>query len=140
MDHQVGDRRRHARFRHTWLTGARATLRPGWLVVLVDLSAGGALVQGSRPLRPGARVHLQLVTDVRSTALAAHVTRCAVWSLEHDGVTYEGALKFEHPCDWLREDGEQVRDVSDDASPEHGRHAARHHGGAHAPHPVRRHK
>ena len=78
----------------------RVTLRPGCPVVLVDLSTGGALVQGDRPLRPGARVHLQLVTEVRTFVLAARVLRCAVWSLDpHDGVIYRGALKFEERCE-----------------------------------------
>lgn len=98
------DRRREARFRHLWLHSVRATLRPGCLVALVELSSGGALVQGRRPLRPGARVHVQLVTEARSMAVAAHVLRCAVWALDpHAGVTYEAALKFEVRCEWARE-------------------------------------
>jgi hypothetical protein len=102
VDQSLADRRNDARFRHAWLRAARATLRPGCLVVLIDLSAGGALVQANRPLRPGARVHLQLVSESRSTAVAAYVLRCAVWALDPEGgVTYQGALKFEHRFDWL---------------------------------------
>lgn len=101
MDDPVSDRRLDARFRHAWLRAIRATLRPGCIVALVDLSAGGALVRASRPLRPGARVHLQLTTRTRSTAVAAHVLRCAVWALDAEhGATYQGALRFEHRCDW----------------------------------------
>jgi hypothetical protein len=66
----------------------------------VDLSAGGALLEASRPLRPGARVHLQLVIEAGTFALAARVLRCAVWSLDpYDGVTYRGALAFEERCE-----------------------------------------
>ena len=98
------DRRRDARFRHAWLGATRATLRPGCIVALIDLSAGGALVQAGRPLRPGARVHLQLVTASESKAVAAHVLRCAVWALDpQDGVTYQGALKFEERFEWLKD-------------------------------------
>jgi hypothetical protein len=101
MDAALTERRRDARVRHAWLRGVRGTLRPGCHVALVDLSAGGALVQAGRPLRPGARVHLQLTTGARSTAVAAHVLRCAVWALDPTGgVTYQGALRFEHRCDW----------------------------------------
>ena len=56
-------------------------------------------MQACRPLRPGARVHLQLVTEVRTCVLTARVLRCAVWSLDpQHGVTYRGALKFEDRC------------------------------------------
>ena len=100
MDQPLTDRRIDARFPPPRHGATRATLRPGCIVLLVDLSAGGALVEASRPLRPGARVHLQLVTEGRTFALAARVLRCAVWSLEpYDGVTYRGALKFEERCE-----------------------------------------
>jgi hypothetical protein len=101
VDATLTERRRDTRVRHTWLRAVRATLRPGCLVALVELSAGGALVQAGRPLRPGARVHLQLTTGSRSTAIAAHVLRCAVWAIDPTtGVIYQGALRFEHRCDW----------------------------------------
>lgn len=104
MDQPVGDRRADARFPPLRSEVTRATLRPGCAVLLVDLSAGGALVQALRPLRPGARVLLQLVTRERTFSLAAHVLRCAVWSLDtHDGATYRGALKFEDRCEWFWE-------------------------------------
>jgi hypothetical protein len=74
----------------------RATVRPGCDVLVIDLSAGGALVEAHRPLRPGARVHVQIVARERSTAVTAHVVRCVVWSLdEADGIVYRGALQFE---------------------------------------------
>ncbi len=82
----------------------RATLRPGCEVRLVDVSASGALVQAARPLRPGARVLLQLAIDDRNVSLSAHVLRCAVWALDAlAGATYRGALKFEHRCEWMGE-------------------------------------
>ncbi|OFW05986.1 MAG: hypothetical protein A3H96_00165 [Acidobacteria bacterium RIFCSPLOWO2_02_FULL_67_36] len=100
MDQPLIDRRCDERTARPLPTGARATLRPGCLVALVDLSPGGALVQGTRPLRPGAQVHLQVVIDARTFSLAAHVLRCAVWSLDpRDGITYRGALKFERRCE-----------------------------------------
>ena len=97
MDLTVTDRRIDARFA---APGIAATLRPGCVVVLVNLSAGGALVEGARPMRPGAKVHLRLVLQARAAAVAAHVLRCAVWSLHPlDGVIYRGALRFDERTD-----------------------------------------
>ena len=101
MDPEVADRRFDARFAPPAQADTRATLRPGCAVTLVDVSAGGALVQAPRPLRPGARVHLQVSTAWSRFAIAAQVLRCAVWSLDPlDGATYRGALKFEQPVEW----------------------------------------
>ncbi|HXG56977.1 MAG TPA: PilZ domain-containing protein [Vicinamibacterales bacterium] len=101
MDQQVIDRRMETRFPLPSQTVARVTLRPGCSVDLVDMSAGGVLVEAQRPLRPGARVHLQVATPDRTFSIAAHVTRCVVWSLDPlDGVRYRGALRFEHRIEW----------------------------------------
>jgi hypothetical protein len=78
-------------------------LRPGRAVLLVNLSAGGALVESQRPLRPGSRVHLQLITAERSLGLAARVLRCAVAAIAAAGVRYHGALAFEERCETLWE-------------------------------------
>jgi hypothetical protein len=60
-------------------------------------------VQGPRPLRPGATIQLQIVSDGRTHAVVAHVLRCMVWSLDPDaGVTYRGALRFEGNCELFR--------------------------------------
>lgn len=100
MDQPLMDRRIDARFAVPRTSVTRATLRPGCAVRVVNLSAGGALVQADQPLRPGARVHFQLVTTVRAFALVARVLRCAVFTLDpHDGATYRGALQFEDRCE-----------------------------------------
>lgn len=100
MDRPVVDRRREARFGHPEIAGAQAILRPGYAVSLVDLSVGGALIQGPRPLRPGARVHLQLMTGTRRLALSGRVLRCSVAALDwRDGVLYRGAVQFDHRCE-----------------------------------------
>ena len=82
----------------------RATLRPGCEVAVINVSAGGALVEASRPLRPGARVHVHLVTRGRTLTATAHVVRCQVWALDAvEGVVYRGALRFDQPCAMGRE-------------------------------------
>lgn len=101
MEHQVIDRRLEARFPAPAQNAARATLRPGCVVALVDVSGGGALVEGPRPLRPGSRVHLQVTTAAKTFSIEAQVTRCAVWILDPiEGVRYRGALRFEQHVDW----------------------------------------
>jgi len=96
----IKDRRSDPRYGWSSEDVSHATLRPGCIVRIVDLSAGGALVQATRPLRPGARLHFHLVLRQRSFGLNAHVLRCAVWMLDsREGVTYRGALQFEERCD-----------------------------------------
>jgi hypothetical protein len=95
------DRRMDSRFAPPDHNAARATLRPGCVVSLVDVSRGGALVEGPRPMRPGARVHLQVTTAARTFAIEAQVLRCAVWILDPvEGVRYRGALRFDHRIEW----------------------------------------
>jgi len=104
MAQPLTDRRADARFGQPVIADTKAILRPGYAVSLVDLSSGGALIQGPRPLRPGARVHLQLQTGAKRLGLAAQVLRCSVASLDSgSGVQYRGALRFDHRCDWLWE-------------------------------------
>ena len=55
MADTVGERRAAPRLAAA-LEIERATLRPGCLVAVLDLSANGAQVQSERPLRPGSRI------------------------------------------------------------------------------------
>jgi hypothetical protein len=76
----------------------RATLRPGCLVAVLDLSANGAQVQSERPLRPGSRIHVRIAARGGALAVTADVVRCSVWILQADAVIYRGALRFEEAC------------------------------------------
>ena len=116
MGQLIKDRRSDPRYGCSSDDISHATLRPGCVVQVVDLSAGGALVQAARPLRPGARLHFHLVVRHRSFGLVAHVLRCGVWMLDsREGVTYRGALQFEERCDLFREIETEV--ASDIPSP-----------------------
>jgi hypothetical protein len=95
------DRRREERVA---AIGLRARVRPGYRLVIVDLSCTGALVEAGRPLRPGSHVELHLETDARGGMVAARVVRCAVAAIDAEsGVTYRAALSFSESCDWVRE-------------------------------------
>jgi hypothetical protein len=71
-----------------------AVLRPGMTVQVVELSAGGALVESRTPVRPNARTELSLDgVDGRRHAVRARVLRCWVSALEP--LTYRCAVTFE---------------------------------------------
>ena len=104
MGQLLKDRRGDPRYGSSPEDVSQATLRPGCIVHVVNLSAGGALVQATRPLRPGARLYFHLVLRDRSFGLVAHVLRCVVWALDaRQGISYRGALQFETRCELFRE-------------------------------------
>lgn len=106
MGQLVKDRRNDPRYCWPREEISQATLRPGCVVHVIDLSVSGALVQATRPLRPGASLHFHLVLRDRRFGLIAKVLRCAVWTIDSpEGITYRGALQFEEPCDLFWETG-----------------------------------
>ncbi|MEO5895991.1 MAG: hypothetical protein ABIS06_09845 [Vicinamibacterales bacterium] len=115
MELQVIERRAEARFLVPPQLDLRVTLRPGCSVELVEVCAGGALIEVPRPLRPGGRVHVQVTTPQRTFAIAANVTRCMVWSLDPlEGARYRGALRFDHRIKWCWGEPHRLGEPSDD--------------------------
>jgi hypothetical protein len=98
MDVTVGERRTERRVAASALRIERATLRPGCLVAVIDLSANGAQVQSERPLRPGGQVHVRLAGHNATLTVTAQVVRCSIWTLHADSVIYRGALRFDEDC------------------------------------------
>jgi hypothetical protein len=76
-----------------WLGNAR--LRHGFDVTVLDVSAGGVLVEGIARLLPGSTVELQLVGPSSTWTECARVLRCQVCALVEQGVRYRAALQFE---------------------------------------------
>ena len=79
-------------------------LRPGLLVTVVNISSGGALVESSGWLRPGARTELQLETRWAETlglrrrqTVRGRLDRCHVAAL--DPLCYRGVIVFEELLD-----------------------------------------
>ena len=75
-----------------------ARVRPGRVVAVIDVSAGGALIEMSQRLLPGAAVDLQFDTAHRRTRLRGRVLRCAVIQLHPTAVSYRAAIAFD--CQW----------------------------------------
>lgn len=72
-----------------------ARVRPGHLATVIDVSAGGALIDVSRRLLPGASVELQFETAYRRSSLRGRVLRCAVTRLHPTAVSYRAAIAFD---------------------------------------------
>lgn len=71
-------------------------LRPGVPVDVVELSARGALVESSAPVRPGARTELALdCRNGRRHAVRGRVVRCWVSALAP--IRYRAAMCFDGP-------------------------------------------
>jgi PilZ domain len=86
----------------------RARLRPGRTAHVIDLSAGGALIETDWRLAPGMRVELQLGEPTVLFKATARVLRCHVALLGRERIRYRGALVFEerlqfgeHTAPWV---------------------------------------
>ena len=75
----------------------RARLRPGRTAHILDVSAGGALIETDWRLLPGTRVDMQLGEPVPLFRVAGRVLRCHVALLDRGRIRYRGALMFEEP-------------------------------------------
>jgi hypothetical protein len=102
-------RRRHLVQEHGIV---RARVRPGHMATVVDVSAGGVLVETEHRLLPGSSVELQLESDNRSEKLRGRVVRCSVSRVRPEAVSYRGAIAFDRQLPWFDEgDGYDVPNV-----------------------------
>ena len=74
-----------------------ARVRPGYVAAVIDVSAGGALIEIARRLLPGAVVELQVETTRRQTTLRGRIVRCTVVRLRSSSMCYRAAIAFEYP-------------------------------------------
>ena len=97
----MSERRRAKR---THAHGIVARVRPGDRVCVLDLSSGGALLEATRPLRPGADVEVQFERDHSRVRIAGTVVRCGICALDPDrGPTYRAAVSFRESFEWAGE-------------------------------------
>ena len=77
-----------------------ARVRPGHLVAVIDISTGGASIEMTKRLLPGAAVDMQFETAHRRTSVRGRVLRCAVIELRPTAVFYRAAIAFDRqwPC------------------------------------------
>jgi len=78
-----------------------ASVRPGERARVIDVSAGGALLETSQRLLPGTLVDLQLETRTERTSVRGQVLRCAVVRLRPTWVCYRGAIAFDRDLPWF---------------------------------------
>jgi PilZ domain-containing protein len=72
-----------------------ARLRPGRSAHIVDLSAGGALIETDWRLLPGTRVELSVGEPAVLYRAKARIQRCHVTLLSRERIRYRGALVFD---------------------------------------------
>jgi hypothetical protein len=96
----VLERRQYSRRRLRdleWIRSAR--LKAGGEVDLIDLSAGGVLLDAAIPLRPGSTMSLELVGRGLDALVSAQVLRAEVSRLGSDSMRFRGACEFASPLE-----------------------------------------
>ncbi len=80
-------------------------VRPGHAATVLDVSAGGALVETEYRLLPGSSIDLQIETAARRTFVRGRVLRCAVSMVQRSSVRYRGAIGFDRQLSWFSDEG-----------------------------------
>ena len=78
-----------------------ACVRPGHRARLVDVSAGGALIETNHRLLPGTSVELQVATGTDRASIHGQVLRCVVVRVRPTWVCYRGAIAFDRHLLWF---------------------------------------
>jgi hypothetical protein len=94
------ERRQHPRNRPGKDLGLFVRFKQGLNAAVVDLSAGGILVETRQRLHPGTLVELRFFDQHRATTIRGEVLRSAVSKLMAASIWYRGAIRFEHPLVW----------------------------------------
>ena len=82
--------------------GHTACVRPGRDVRVLDLSRGGALVEGHARLVPDSVVQLRLNGGGHALHLRGRVVRCYVSGLDGESVSYQAGVAFEEHLNLLQ--------------------------------------
>lgn len=78
-----------------------ARVRPGFRARLIDVSAGGALIETSHRLLPGSSVELCVETGTGRASIRGQVLRCTVVRVRPTWVCYRGAIEFDRHLPWF---------------------------------------
>ena len=106
MSEPTPDRRQARRYLDVDEHGIVSTrVRPGHRAKIVDVSAGGALIETNHRLLPGTSVELQVETSSHRTNVRGRVLRCAIVLVRPSWLCYRGAIGFDRHLPWLVGDG-----------------------------------
>jgi hypothetical protein len=83
-------------------------VRPGCDAALIDVSAGGALLESPHRLLPGSSIDIHLLVRNRRIVVRSRVLRCEISALGPWGPSYRGALNFDRPLTWLADGARHV--------------------------------
>lgn len=103
MNRNSTDRRQCARLACDQHRIRSARVRPGHSAAIVNVSAGGALVETERGLSPGTTVELQMENDAHRLLIRGRVLRCAVSQVQASKVKYRSAIAFDRHLPWCVE-------------------------------------
>jgi len=78
-------------------------VRPGRRALLINIGAGGALIETGHRLLPGASVDLVLERSHYRATVRGRVLRCAVVRLQSASICYRGAIGFDRSLPWFVE-------------------------------------
>ena len=100
------DGERRVGSRHEGLEGhgiQSMQVRPGRRAMLINIGAGGALIETGHRLLPGASVDLVLERSHYRATVRGRVLRCAVVRLQSASICYRGAIGFDRSLPWFVE-------------------------------------
>ena len=124
MSHVAGERRMTRRVEHVEEHRILASrVRPGHHARIIDVSAGGVLIETTYRLLPGTSVELHVETETRQTRVRGQVLRCAVVRVRPTAVCYRGAIRFDVHLPWFVDDSGRAIN-SPDSRPLHPSRAA----------------
>jgi PilZ domain-containing protein len=114
MNHAVAERRLMRRLERQQEHGIVATrVRPGHHARLIDVSAGGALIETNHRLLPGTSVELHMETETGQASARGRVLRCRVVTVRPSAVSYQGAIRFDRHLPWFVEESGKAVGTSD---------------------------
>ena len=98
------ERRRGRRHEAAEGHGIQSTqVRPGHQAMLINISAGGALIETGHRLLPGSNVDLVLDRSQHRASIRGRVLRCMVVRLQQGSICYRGAIGFDRSLPWFVE-------------------------------------
>ena len=113
MTQGMSDRRLTRRHADSDAHGIVSTrVRPGHRAKLIDVSAGGALIETTHRLLPGTSIELHVETRSHRTNVRGRVPRCVIVLVRPSWVCYRGAIGFDRHLPWLLDDSDHARDGS----------------------------